>query len=90
MRFDRDGKLVLYHVAGPSGQSYETVFPELVGRWLGLDPARIECRSGDPEGPALIGAAAIGSRTILSQGSLFKKASDEIIVKALALAADAL
>jgi carbon-monoxide dehydrogenase large subunit len=90
IRFDRDGKLILHHVAGPSGQSYETVFPELVGRWLGIDPQRIECRSGDPDGPALIGAASIGSRTILSQGTVFKIASDEIIKKALVLAADAL
>src|SRR5487761_973225 len=82
IRFERDGKLVLHHVAGPSGQSYETVFPELVGRWLGIDPARIECRSGDPDGPALVGAASIGSRTILSQGTVFKLASDEIIKKA--------
>ncbi|HXQ49758.1 MAG TPA: xanthine dehydrogenase family protein molybdopterin-binding subunit [Stellaceae bacterium] len=90
IRFERDGTIALHHVAGPSGQSYETVFPELVGRWLGIDPARIECRSGDPDGPALIGAASIGSRTILSQGTVFKKASDEIITKALVLAADAL
>jgi aerobic carbon-monoxide dehydrogenase large subunit len=88
--FDGNGKLVLHHVGGPSGQSYETVFPELVGNWLGLDPARIECRSGDPDGPAIVGAGSIGSRTILSQGTLFKKASQEIVVKALTLAADAL
>jgi aerobic carbon-monoxide dehydrogenase large subunit len=90
VRFGGDGKLVLYHVAGPSGQSYETVFPELVGRWLGIDPLRIECHSGDPDGPALIGAASIGSRSVLTQGTVFKIASDEIIKKGLALAADAL
>ena len=89
IRFDGN-KLVLYHCAGPSGQSYETVFPELVGNWLGIDPERIECRSGDPDGPVLVGGAAIGSRSILSQGSVFKVASEEIIRKALALAADAL
>ena len=33
------------------------------------------CHSGDPDGPALIGAASIGSRTILSQGTVFKVAS---------------
>jgi carbon-monoxide dehydrogenase large subunit len=90
VRFQPDGTLVLHHVGGPSGQSYETVFPELVGKFLGLDPARIECRSSDPDGPALIGGAAIGSRSILSQGSVMKIGSEEIIRKGLALAADAL
>ena len=53
-------------------------------------PTRIECRSGDPDGPALIGGASIGSRSAMSQGSVFKIASDEIIRKGLTLAADAL
>ncbi len=90
LKFAADGKLILHQVAGPSGQGYETVFPELVAKFLGLDPAQIECRSGDPDGPALIGAAAIGSRTILSQGSVMKIASEEVIRKGVALAADAL
>jgi len=90
VRFQRDGTITLHHVAGPSGQGYETVFPELVGRWLGIDPDRIECHSGDPDGPALVGAASIGSRTTLSQGTVFKIASEEIIRKALVLAAEAL
>jgi len=90
IRFDAKGQVQLYHVAGPSGQSYETVFADLVGQWLGIDPDRIEVRSGDPDGPELIGAASIGSRSAMTQGSVFKVASEEVIRKGLALAADAL
>jgi carbon-monoxide dehydrogenase large subunit len=90
IRFNPDGRITLFNAAGPSGQGHETIFPEMVANWLGLDSERIDCRSSDPDGPELIGGAAIGSRSALSQGSVYKIASDEIIRKALALAADAL
>ncbi|HZT51961.1 MAG TPA: xanthine dehydrogenase family protein molybdopterin-binding subunit [Stellaceae bacterium] len=90
VRFGADGRITLYNAAGPSGQSYETIFPEMVGQWLGIDPARIDCRPSDPDGPDLIGGASIGSRSAMSQGTVYKLASDEIIRKGLALAADAL
>jgi carbon-monoxide dehydrogenase large subunit len=81
------GDIQLYMAAGASGQSHETLFPEMVGEWLGIDPMNIVLRAGDPDGPALIGGAAIGSRTALSQGSAFRHASTEIIKKGLDLAA---
>jgi carbon-monoxide dehydrogenase large subunit len=90
VRFGADGRITLYNAAGPSGQSYETIFPEMVGQWLGIDPDRIDCRPSDPDGPSLIGGASIGSRTAMSQGTVYKIASEEIIRKGLALAADAL
>ena len=80
------GDLQLYMAAGASGQSHETIFPEMVGEWLGIDPAKIVLRAGDPDGPVLMGAASIGSRTTLSQGSAFRHASTEIIKKGLDLA----
>ena len=80
------GDLQLYMAAGASGQSHETIFPEMVGEWLGIDPNNIVLRAGDPDGPALIGGASIGSRTTLSQGSAFRHASTEIIKKGLDLA----
>jgi carbon-monoxide dehydrogenase large subunit len=90
VRFTEGGEVHLFHTSGASGQGHETVFPELVGERLGIDPAKISLRAGDPDGPALIGGAAIGSRTALSQGGAFKLAADEIVKKGFDLASRAL
>ena len=90
MLFQRDGSILLHNVAGPSGQGHETVFPELVARWLGVPAERVISKSGDPDAPALIGAPSIGSRSGFSQGSAFKIASELVIEKAKRLAADML
>ena len=90
IRFGDNGQIMLYSVAGPSGQGHETVFPELVARVLGLDPNRIVLRAGDPDGPALMGSPAIGSRTILSHGSTYKLAAEQVIEKGRPFAADLL
>jgi carbon-monoxide dehydrogenase large subunit len=88
--FERDGTIVLHNVAGPSGQGHETVFPEMISRWLGVPVEKVISRSGDPDGPKLQGNAAIGSRSGMLQGSAFKVAADIVIEKAKKLAADAL
>jgi carbon-monoxide dehydrogenase large subunit len=88
--FNRDGTIVLHNVAGSSGQGHETVFPELVARWLGVPVEQVTSRSGDPDGPALHGNPSIGSRSGMSQGSAFKVAADIVIEKAKRLAAEAL
>jgi len=90
IQFDRQGVAKLFLTATASGQGYETVFPDLVADITGLDPARIEVRASDPDGPAILGAAAIGSRTGMTAGSGFKLASEEVVKKGLALAAEAL
>jgi aerobic carbon-monoxide dehydrogenase large subunit len=90
IRFLNGNEVVLHSVAGPSGQSHETVFPELVAGMLGLDPAQITLRAGDPDGPVLTGSPAIGSRTILSHGSAYKLATEQVIEKGRPFAADAL
>jgi carbon-monoxide dehydrogenase large subunit len=90
IRFLANNEVVLYSVAGPSGQGHETVFPELVAGMLGLDPERVVLRAGDPDGPALTGSPAIGSRTILSHGSTYKLAAEQVIEKGRPFAADAL
>jgi aerobic carbon-monoxide dehydrogenase large subunit len=88
--FQRDGSIVLHNVAGSSGQGHETVFPELIARWLGVPVERVFGRSSDPDGPNLHGNPSIGSRSGMSQGSAFKLAADIVIEKAKHLAADAL
>lgn len=90
VQFDGKGIARLYLTATASGQGYETVFPDLVAQITGLDPARMEVHASDPDGPAIIGGAAIGSRTGMTSGSGFKVAAEEIVKKGLALAAEAL
>jgi carbon-monoxide dehydrogenase large subunit len=90
IRFVGADRIVLYSVAGPSGQGHETVFPELVAGVLGIDPLRITLRAGDPDGPALIGSPAIGSRTILTHGSTYKLAAEQVIEKGRPFASDLL
>jgi len=88
--FQSDGTAVIHNVAGPSGQGHETVFPEMLARWLGIPAERVICKSGDPDAPPLEGAPSIGSRSGFSQGSAYKVASEIIIEKAKKLAADML
>jgi len=90
IRFTANNEIALYSVAGPSGQGHETVFTELIAQMLGLDPNQIVLRAGDPDGPALIGSPAIGSRTILSHGSAYKVAAEQVIEKGRSVAAEAL
>jgi carbon-monoxide dehydrogenase large subunit len=88
--FARDGSIVLHNVAGPSGQGHETVFPDMIARWLGVPAARVFLKSGDPDGPKLAGNPSIGSRSGMLQGSAYKIAAEMVIEKAKHLAADEL
>ena len=88
--FEPNGVVVLHEVAISSGQGHETVFPELAARVLQVDPARIILRAGDPNGPALKGGGAFGSRSLISMGSVTVKAAGLVVQKGLALAAEAL
>lgn len=90
VQFDARGIAKLYLTATASGQGYETVFPDIIARITGLDPERMEVRASDPDGPSILGAAAIGSRTGMTSGSGFTVAAEEIVKKGLALAAEAL
>ncbi len=90
VQFDEKGVARLYLTATASGQGYETVFPDIIAAITGLDPAKMEVRASDPDGPAIMGGAAIGSRTGMTSGSGFTVAADEIVKKGLALAAEAL
>jgi carbon-monoxide dehydrogenase large subunit len=86
--FARDGTIVLHNVAGSSGQGHETIFPEMIARWLGVPAARVFLTSGDPDGPSLLGNPSVGSRSGMLQGSAYKVAADVVIEKAKHLAAD--
>jgi carbon-monoxide dehydrogenase large subunit len=82
-----DGEAFLYTVSGPSGQGHETVFPEIVGRILGVDPQKITLRASDPDGPDLVGLGTIGSRSMMTHGGALHNAAHEVVRKGRALAA---
>jgi carbon-monoxide dehydrogenase large subunit len=87
IRFGASGEILLYALAGPSGQGHETVFPQVVGEVLGVDAEKITLRASDPEGPALAGEGTIGSRSMMAHGGALLAAAQESVKKGLELAA---
>ncbi len=87
IKFGESGNALLYALAGPSGQGHETVYPEVVGDALGMDPERITLRASDPEGPGLVGEGTIGSRSMMAHGGALLVAAREVVRKGTDLAA---
>jgi len=87
--FDADG-VEVHCATKSSGQGHETVFPEIVGRALGIPPERITLRAGVPGGPTLLGGGAFASRSMLSQGAASQVAAHTVIRKGRALASETL
>ncbi len=87
IKFGESGNALLYVLAGPSGQGHETVYPEVVGEVLGMDPESITLRASDPNGPALIGEGTIGSRSMMAHGGALFVAAREVVRKGTELAA---
>jgi len=87
IKFGESGNALLYVLAGPSGQGHETVYPEVVGEALGMDPEKITLRASDPDGPALIGEGTIGSRSMMAHGGALLVAAREVVKKGTEIAA---
>ncbi len=87
IKFGESGNALLYVLAGPSGQGHETVYPEVVGEALGMDPEKITLRASDPDGPRLVGEGTIGSRSMMAHGGALLVAAREVVRKGTALAA---
>jgi len=87
IKFGESGNALLYSMAGPSGQGHETVYPEVVGEALGMDPEKITLRASDPDGPMLVGEGTIGSRSMMAHGGSLLVAAREVVKKGTALAA---
>ena len=90
LTFESDGSILLHEVAIASGQGHETVLPEIVGRALEIDPLRITLLAGRHDGPALNGAGAFGSRSMMSQGAGSAVAAAEVVRKGMELASETL
>ncbi len=88
--FEDDGAILIHEVAVASGQGHETVFPEIVAAKLQIDPMRVTLRAGNATSPALKGAGAFGSRSLMSMGSVSITAAEMVLEKGLALASEAL
>jgi aerobic carbon-monoxide dehydrogenase large subunit len=85
--FRSDGTLALYTLAGPSGQGYETVYPEIVAGVLGIDAEKLKLRNSDPEGPVLTGTGSFGSRSLISHGAALHAGALEVVAKGREIAA---
>jgi carbon-monoxide dehydrogenase large subunit len=87
IKFGESGNALLYVLAGSSGQGHETVYPEVVGEALGMDPEKITLRASDPDGPKLVGEGTIGSRSMMAHGGALVMAAREVVRKGTELAA---
>ena len=88
--FDAEGDIVLHTVVTSNGQGHETVYPEIVAGVLQIDPVRVRLSAGDPDGPRLVGAGAVASRSMMSQGAASLVAAREVVAKGKVLAASTL
>ena len=76
-----DGVITIHCMAGGSGQGHETTFVSIFAGSLGVNPDAIAYRASDPASQ-LVGNGTGGSRTLLGQGSSFKKLAQTVIEKA--------
>ena len=89
IRFETDGTVSLITGTQHIGQGHETTFPQILAHRLGIPNERIRLRQGDTDLiPA--GGGHGSSRATYMGGTAIWRASDEIIAKGTALAADAL
>ena len=89
IRFEQDGSVSLITGTQHIGQGHETTFPQIVAHRLGVPNELILLKQGDTD---LIptGGGHGSSRATYMAGTAIWRASDEIIAKGTALAADAL
>jgi carbon-monoxide dehydrogenase large subunit len=89
IRFEPDGSVSLITGTQHIGQGHETTFPQILSTRLGVPNALIRLCQGDTDLiPA--GGGHGSSRATYMGGTAIWRASDEIIAKGAALAADAL
>ncbi|TAJ87960.1 MAG: xanthine dehydrogenase family protein molybdopterin-binding subunit [Reyranella sp.] len=89
VRFEADGTVSLITGTQHIGQGHETTFPQILSTRLGIPNARIRLVQGDTDAIPFGGGHG-SSRATYMGGTAIWRASDEIIAKGTALAADAL
>ena len=86
VRVNATGNLSIMVGAHSHGQGHETVFPQIVGEMLGIDPANIDIVHGDTS-KIPFGMGTYGSRSLAVCGSAMVRATEKIIAKAKKIAA---
>ena len=86
VRVNATGNLSVMVGAHSHGQGHETVFPQIVGEMLGIDPASIDIVHGDTS-KIPFGMGTYGSRSLAVCGSAVVRATEKIIAKAKKIAA---
>jgi carbon-monoxide dehydrogenase large subunit len=89
VRFEADGTISLITGTQHIGQGHETTFPQILAHRLGVPNARIRLVQGDTDAIPFGGGHG-SSRATYMGGTALWRASDEIVAKGTALAADAL
>jgi carbon-monoxide dehydrogenase large subunit len=89
IRFEADGSVSLITGTQTIGQGHETTFPQILADRLGVPNECIALRQGDTDLIATGGGHG-SSRATYMGGTAIWRASDEIIAKAMRIAADAL
>jgi carbon-monoxide dehydrogenase large subunit len=86
VRFSTDGSATILMGTKSQGQGHETVYKQIVGERLGLDPADVRVIDGDTDRVAF-GIGTMGSRSTVIGGSALHNASLKIVEKARKIAA---
>ncbi len=89
VRFEDDGTVSLITGTQHIGQGHETTFPQILAGRLGVPNELIRLRQGDTDLIAFGGGHG-SSRSTYMGGTALWRASDEIVARGTALAADAL
>ena len=89
IRFERDGSLSLITGTQHIGQGHETTFPQILSTLLGIPDSQIHLRQGDTD-LIPIGGGHGSSRATFMAGTAMARASEEIVKKGTALAAEML
>ena len=86
IRFDGSGAVAIVAGTFSHGQGHETVYPQLVSDWLGVDFETIALIQGDTE-KVSYGRGTFGSRSMTAGGSALRIAADRIIARGKTVAA---
>ena len=89
LTWDEDAHVTLRATSHSHGQGHETAYAQIVSGVLGVPTETIRLRTADAD-MNLVGNPTGGSRSLLGVGSVMLMASQEVVRKGLALAAEEL
>jgi carbon-monoxide dehydrogenase large subunit len=89
IRFADDGDVTVLMGSKEMGTGHATAYRQILSDHLGLDPHRVTVVDGDTD-TIPTGTGSFGSRTMIAGGTAVVRATETIIEKGKALAADAL